>query len=239
MLRGAALFAAVLAVSGCGIDPVAPKETRVDYAGFINSADQAAIYANSQCAQINRLAVFKVEDVVDGRKGATFQCLPVPNCYPAEAAAPGQPVALAPAVPVAMMPTTSAAPGQPYTVPPAAAARLPGPIVAMAPVSSARDRRAARRAKGASIEDQSDDTYIPFAAVPVAAGPQPQRVPSFETINVPTGPNPVSAEAPGPMAAGSYAVAAAPSWRRAVTCKPNATLPLAVDRLPTGDYYPF
>ncbi|TSD87425.1 hypothetical protein FFK22_017280 [Mycobacterium sp. KBS0706] len=64
-------------------------------------------------------------------------------------------------------------------------------------------------------------------------------MPSFETINVPTGPNPVSAEAPGPMAAGSYAVAAAPSWRRAVTCKPNATLPLAVDRLPTGDYYPF
>jgi hypothetical protein len=239
MLRGAALFAAVLAVSGCGIDPVTPKETRVDYAGFINSADQAAIYANAQCAQINRLAVFKVEDVVEGRKGATFQCLPVPNCYPAEATAPGQPVALAPAIPVAMMPTTSAVPGQPYTVPPAAAARLPGPIVAMAPVSSARDRRAARRAAGSSIADQSDDTYIPFAAVPVAPGEQPQRVPSFEVINVPTGPNPVSAEAPGPMPEGSYAAAAAPSWRRAVTCKPNATLPLAVDRLPTGDVYPF
>lgn len=240
MLRGAALFAAVLAVSGCGIDPVAPKETRVDYAGFINSADQAAIYANSQCAQINRLAVFKVEDVVDGRKGATFQCLPVPNCYPAEAGAPGQPIALTPAAAPAM-PTTSAVagPGQPYTVPAAAAARLPGPIVAMAPVSSARDRRAARRASGSSVEDQSDDTYIPFAAVPVAAGPQPQRVPSFEVINVPTGPNPVTAEAPGPMAPGSYATAAAPSWRRAVTCKPNLQPPLAVDRLPTGDYYPF
>lgn len=238
MLRGAVLLAAVLAVSGCGIDPVAPKETRVDYAGFINSADQAAIYANSQCAQINRLAVFKAEDVVDGRKGATFQCLPVQNCYPAEAAAPGQPVALAQVA----MPTASAvaAPGQPYTVPAAAAARLPGPIVAMAPVSSSRDRRAARRAAaGPSIEDQSDDTYIPFAAVPVAAGEQPQRVPSYETINVPTGPNPVSAEAPGPMAEGSFATAAAPSWRRAVTCKPNATLPLAVDRLPTGDVYPF
>lgn len=235
MLRGAALFAAVLAVSGCGIDPVTPKETRVDYAGFINSADQAAIYANAQCAQINRLAVFKVEDVVEGRKGATFQCLPVPNCYPLEAAAPGQPVALTPAA----VPVAAVAPGQPYTVPPAAAARLPGPIVAMAPVSSARDRRAARRAVGSSIEDQSDDTYIPFAAAPVAAGEQPQRVPSFEVINVPTGPNPVSAEAPGPMAPGSYATAAAPSWRRAVTCKPNATLPLAVDRLPTGDVYPF
>jgi hypothetical protein len=235
MLRGAALFAAVLAVSGCGIDPVTPKETRVDYAGFINSADQAAIYANAQCAQINRLAVFKVEDVVEGRKGATFQCLPVPNCYPLEAAAPGQPVALTPAA----VPVAAVAPGQPYTVPPAAAARLPGPIVAMAPVSSARDRRAARRAAGPSVEDQSDDTYIPFAAAPAAAGEQPQRVPSFEVINVPTGPNPVSAEAPGPMAEGSYATAAAPSWRRAVTCKPNATLPLAVDRLPTGDVYPF
>ncbi|KGM33620.1 hypothetical protein [Inquilinus limosus] len=238
MLRGAALFAAVLAVSGCGIDPVTPKETRVDYAGFINSADQAAIYANSQCAQINRLAVFKAEDVVDGRKGATFQCLPVPNCYPAEAAAPGQPVVLAPgAVPVAA-PGTSA--GQPYTVPAAAAARLPGPVVAMAPVSSKRDRKAGRRAaSGPSIEDQSDDTYIPFAAVPVAAGPQPQRVPSYDTINVPTGPNPVSAAAPGPQPVGSYATAAAPSWQRAVTCKPNQTLPLAVNRLPTGDVYPF
>ncbi|MGF6230041.1 hypothetical protein QFZ27_003996 [Inquilinus ginsengisoli] len=243
MLRGAALFAAVLAVSGCGIDPVTPKETRVDYAGFINSADQAAIYANAQCAQINRLAVFKVEDVVEGRKGATFQCLPVPNCYPAEAAAPGQPVALAPVAAPAFVPaasaSASAAPGQPYTVPPAAAARFQGPVVAMAPVSSARDRRAARRAAGASIEDQSDDTYIPFAAVPVAAGEQPQRVPSYEVINVPTGPNPVSAEAPGPYPEGSYATAAEPSWRRAVTCKPNATLPLTVNRLPTGNYYPF
>ncbi|MFE0756419.1 hypothetical protein ACFW16_20825 [Inquilinus sp. NPDC058860] len=240
MVRGAALFAAVLAVSGCGIDPVTPKETRVDYAGFINSADQAAIYANAQCAQINRLAVFKAEDVVDGRKGASFQCLPVPNCYPAEAAAPGQPVALTPAaVPVAA-PPAAAGPGQPYTVPPAAAARLPGPIVAMAPVSSARDRRAARRAAaGPSIEDQSDDTYIPFAAVPVAAGEQPQRVPAYDVINVPTGPNPVSAEAPGPYPEGSYATAAEPSWRRAVTCKPNAALPLAVNRLPTGDVYPF
>lgn len=245
MLRGAALFAAVLAVSGCGIDPVTPKETRVDYAGFINSADQAAIYANSQCAQINRLAVFKVEDVVEGRKGATFQCLPVPNCYPAEAAAPGQPVALTPVVAPAFVPAASsvpaasAAPGRPYTVPPAAAARFQGPVVAMAPVSSARDRRAARRAAGASIEDQSDDTYIPFAAVPVAAGEQPQRVPSYEVVNVPTGPNPVSAEAPGPYPEGSYATAAEPSWRRAVTCKPNATLPLTVNRLPTGNYYPF
>ncbi|MGO1077270.1 hypothetical protein [Inquilinus sp. CA228] len=241
MLRGAALFAAVLAVSGCGIDPVTPKETRVDYAGFINSADQAAIYANSQCAQINRLAVFKVEDVVEGRKGATFQCLPVPNCYPVEAAAPGQPVALAPVAAPAFVPAASAptVPGQPYIVPPAAAARFQGPVVAMAPVSSARDRRAARRAAGPSVEDQSDDTYIPFAAAPVAAGEQPQRVPSYETINVPTGPNPVSAEAPGPYPEGSYATAAEPSWRRAVTCKPNATLPLAVDRLPTGDVYPF
>ncbi|WP_026870330.1 hypothetical protein [Inquilinus limosus] len=239
MLRGAALFAAVLAVSGCGIDPVTPKETRVDYAGFINSADQAAIYANAQCAQLNRLAVFKAEDVVDGRKGATFQCLPVPNCYPAEAAAPGQPVPLTPAAQGAA-PAVAAQPGQPYTVPPAAAARLPGPIVAMAPVSSARDRRAARRAaEGPSVEAQSDDTYIPFAAVPVAAGEQPQRVPSFEVIGVPTGPNPVSAEAPGPQPEGSYATAAAPSWKRAVTCKPNASLPLAVNRLPTGDYYPF
>jgi hypothetical protein len=229
MLRGAALFAAVLAVSGCGIDPVTPKETRVDYAGFINSADQAAIYANAQCAQINRLAVFKVEDVVEGRKGATFQCLPVPNCYPAEAAAPRQPVALTPAA----VPVAAVAPGQPYTVPPAAAARFPGPVVAMAPVSSARDRR------GAGSSDQSDDTYIPFAAVPVAAGPQPQRVPSYDVINVPTGPNPVSAEVPGPYPEGSYATAAEPSWRRAVTCKPNATLPLTVNRLPTGDYYPF
>lgn len=227
MLRGAALFAAVLAVSGCGIDPVTPKETRVDYAGFINSADQAAIYANSQCAQINRLAVFKAEDVVDGRKGATFQCLPVPNCYPQEAAAPGQPVALTPAaVPVA--------------APAAASARLPGQVVAMAPVSSKRDRKAARRAAaGPSAEDQSDDTYIPFAATPVAAGPQPQRVPSYETINVPTGPNPVSAESPGPQPVGSYATAAAPSWRRAVTCKPAQNLPLAVNQLPTGDAYPF
>jgi hypothetical protein len=239
MLRGAALIAAVLAVSGCGIDPVTPKETRVDYAGFINSADQAAIYANSQCAQINRLAVFKAEDVVDGRKGATFQCLPVPNCYPEEAAASGQPVALAPAA----MPVAAATPGQPYTVPAAATARLPGPIVAMAPVSSTRDRRAARRAAanatGPTIEAQSDDTYIPFAATPVAAGEQPQRVPSFETVNVPTGPNPVSAESPGPQPEGSYATAAAPSWRRAVTCKPAPNLPLAVDRLPTGDVYPF
>ncbi|MGK9171146.1 hypothetical protein KXR53_32945 [Inquilinus limosus] len=239
MLRGAALFAALLAVSGCGIDPVTPKETRVDYAGFINSADQAAIYANAQCAQLNRLAVFKAEDVVDGRKGATFQCLPVPNCYPAEAAAPGQPVPLTPAAQGAALPV-AAGPGQPYTVPPAAAARLPGPIVAMAPVSSARDRRAARRtAEGPSVEAQSDDTYIPFAAAPVAAGEQPQRVPSFEVIGVPTGPNPVSAEVPGPQPEGSYATAAAPSWQRAVTCKPNATLPLAVDRLPTGDVYPF
>ena len=237
MLRGAALFAAVLAVSGCGIDPVTPKETRVDYAGFINSADQAAIYANAQCAQINRLAVFKVEDVIEGRKGATFQCLPVPNCYPAEAAAPGQPVALAPVAAPAFVPAASAStvPGRPYTVPPAAAARFPGPVVAMAPVSSARDRRAS----GSSIADQSDDTYIPFAAAPVAAGEQPQRVPSYEVVNVPTGPNPVSAEAPGPYPEGSYATAAEPSWRRAVTCKPNATLPLAVDRLPTGDVYPF
>lgn len=238
MLRGAALFAAVLAVSGCGIDPVTPKETRVDYAGFINSADQAAIYANSQCAEINRLAVFKAEDVVDGRKGATFQCLPVPNCYPAEAAAPGQPVALAPAA----LPVAAATPGRPYTVPAAAAARFPGPVVAMAPVSSTRDRRAARRAAadtGPTVEAQSDDTYIPFAAAPVAAGEQPQRVPSFETINVPTGPNPVSAAVPGPQPEGSYATAAAPSWRRAVTCKPAPNLPLAVDRLPTGDVYPF
>jgi len=237
MLRGAALFAAVLAVSGCGIDPVTPKETRVDYAGFINSADQAAVYANAQCARINRLAVFKVEDVVDGRKGATFQCLPVPKCYPAEtAAAPGQPVALTPAA-------APAQPGQPYAVPAAAASRLPGPIVAMAPVSSKRDRRgaqrqAAARETGPSIEAQSDDTYIPFAAAPVAAGPQPQRVPSFEVIGVPTGPEPVSAQAPGPQPAGAYATTAAPSWQQAVTCKPNTQPPLAVDRLP-GGVYPF
>ncbi len=205
MLRGAALFAAVLAVSGCGIDPVTPKETRVDYAGFINSADQAAIYANSQCAQINRLAVFKVEDVVEGRKGATFQCLPVPNCYPAEAAAPGQPVGADAGCGSCFR---AGRLGRAGGLGRAGAAlhrsarrggAVPRPVVAMAPVSSARDRRAARRAAGASIEDQSDDTYIPFAAVPVAAGEQPQRVPSYEVINVPTGPNPVSAEAPGPI----------------------------------------
>jgi hypothetical protein len=243
MLRGAALFAAVLAVSGCGIDPVTPKETRVDYAGFINSADQAAIYANAQCARINRLAVFKVEDVVDGRKGATFQCLPVPKCYPAEVAtAPGQPVALTPeAAPVAA-PATPAAPGQPYTVPTSAASRLPGPIVAMAPVSSKRDRSrraTSHRQAGPSLEDQSDDTYIPFAAVPVAPGPQPQRVPAFDVTDVPTGPDPVTAEAPGPQPAGSYATAAAPSWQLAVTCKPNTQPPLAINHLPTGDAYPF
>jgi hypothetical protein len=162
----------------------------------------------------------------------------VPNCYPQEAAAPGRPVALTPAaVPTA---PAVAAPGQPYAVPAAAAARLPGPIVAMAPVSSKRDRQAARRAAtGPSIEDQSDDTYIPFAAVPVAAGPQPQRVPSYEVINVETGPNPVSAVQPGPQPAGAFATAAAPTWQHAVTCKPNQNLPLAVNRLPTGDAYPF
>ena len=240
MLRGAALFAAVLAVSGCGIDPVTPKETRVDYAGFINSADQAAIYANAQCAQINRLAVFKVEDVVDGRKGATFQCLPVPKCYPQEAAAPGQPVALTPAAMPAAAPAGPTAPGQPYTVPASAASRLPGPIVAMAPVSSKRDRRGtAQHRTGPSVEDQSDDTYIPFAAVPVAPGPQPQRVPAFDVTNVPTGPDPVTAEAPGPQPAGSYATAAAPSWQLAVTCKPNTQPPFAVNQLPTGNFYPF
>jgi hypothetical protein len=244
MYRGAALIAALLAVSGCGIDPVSPKETRVDYAGFVTSADQAAIYANAQCAEINRLAVFKVEDVVDGRKGATFQCLPVPKCYPQEAAAPGQPVALTPAMPVAApvgaaRPGQAYVPGQPYVVPASASARLPGPIVAMAPVSSTRDRRGARKSSQSSIDNQADDTYIPFAARPVAAGPQPQPIPSFEAINIPTGPDPVSAEAPGPQPAGSFATAAAPSWQQAVTCKPNATLPLAIDHLPTGDAYPF
>jgi len=236
MYRGAALIAALLAVSGCGIDPVSPKETRVDYAGFVNSADQAAIYANSQCAKINRLAVFKAEDVIDGRKGATFQCLAVPKCYPAEASAPGQPVGLTPgaAMPVsAPGAATPAAPNAPYALPATAASRFPGPVVAMAPVSGSRDRRSARRASGPADNAADDNTYIPYAAVPVAAGAPPQRVPAFATIAIPTGPNPVSveADAAGPRPVGSFASTAAGTWQQAVTCKPNDTLPLATDRL--------
>lgn len=234
MLRGAALIAALLAVSACGIDPVTPEETRVDYAGFVNTADQAAIYANAQCAKTNRLAVFKVEDVVDGRKGATFQCLPVQKCFPAEAGVPGQPVPVAAvppathAAPAAAVPVAAAQPG--YTVPATAAARLPGPIVAMAPVSSARDRRAAARAAGRSIDAGTEEGYVPFAARPVAAGPQPQQVPSYEVIGVPPGPNPVTVDQAGPQPAGSYATSAPSTWQRAVTCKPYDTLPLAMGR---------
>lgn len=199
MYRGAALIAALLAVSGCAIDPVDPMETRVDYAGYVTTADQAAGYANVQCAEINRLAAFKAEDVIDGRKGATFQCLPVPKCFPAEALA---------------APARSGI----YMVPPAATARLPGRIVAMAPIVSSGD--------------EPGGTYIPYAAIPVAAGPQPQPIPSFEAIAVPPGPDPVSVapETAGPQPVGSFATGAPATWQRAVTCKPYDTLPLLVDR---------
>jgi hypothetical protein len=72
---------AIAALLGaCTFDQAAPLETGVFYDDYVTSPDLAQGWANAYCAQYSRLAVFKDEGLIDGRRAAAFQCLVPPVC---------------------------------------------------------------------------------------------------------------------------------------------------------------